>query len=165
MLLAKSPTAIRLIFSPRQSYTFPRLLGDADGGGFDFTPKPAFGRDGRRRTSPAVRAPLRSRPRQSRPRVGAPLEKPARLSRWAKVGASKARGVDKPSQLTEIRHKSPPADPLSIYGLTGVGFGISLSLRHSRESGNPDDCRQSSHSKSITNSSQRIPYPFMGLQG
>ena len=33
---------------------------------------------------------------------------------------------------------------------------------HSRESGNPDGYNQSSHSKSSTNSSQRIPSPFMG---
>ena len=34
--------------------------------------------------------------------------------------------------------------------------------RHSRESGNPNDCSQASHQKSSTNSSQRIPSPFMG---
>jgi len=34
--------------------------------------------------------------------------------------------------------------------------------RHSRESGNPDDCIQARHLKSSTNSSQRIPSPFMG---
>ena len=34
--------------------------------------------------------------------------------------------------------------------------------RHSRESGNPDDRSQASHPKSSTNSSQRIPSPFMG---
>ena len=37
--------------------------------------------------------------------------------------------------------------------------------RHSRESGNPDACSQDRHPKSSTNSSQRIPSPFMGLQG
>ena len=37
-----------------------------------------------------------------------------------------------------------------------------FSPRHSRESGNPDDCSQSNHPKSSTNSSQRIPSPFMG---
>ena len=35
--------------------------------------------------------------------------------------------------------------------------------RHSRESGNPDDCSQARHPKSGMNSSQRIPSPFMGL--
>ena len=37
-----------------------------------------------------------------------------------------------------------------------------FSPRHSRESGNPDDCSQANHPKSSTNSSQRIPSPFMG---
>ena len=37
--------------------------------------------------------------------------------------------------------------------------------RHSRESGNPDDCSQDRRPKSSANSNQRIPSPFMGLQG
>ena len=34
--------------------------------------------------------------------------------------------------------------------------------RHSRESGNPDGCSQSSHMKPSINHSQWIPSPFMG---
>ena len=37
--------------------------------------------------------------------------------------------------------------------------------RHPRESGNPDDCSQDRHPKSRTNSGQRTPFPFTGLQG
>ena len=37
--------------------------------------------------------------------------------------------------------------------------------RHSRESGNPDDCSQAHCPKPSLNSSRRIPSPFMGLQG
>ena len=40
-----------------------------------------------------------------------------------------------------------------------------FSPRHSRESGNPDGRAQARHSKSGMNSSQRIPYPFMGIKG
>ena len=35
--------------------------------------------------------------------------------------------------------------------------------RHSRESGNPDDCSQARYTKSSMNRERQIPSPFMGL--
>ena len=67
------------------------------------------------------------------------------------------------SSPSEIKYKCQPADPLSLDGLTGVGFGIRLSPRHSRESGNPVGCRQVRHPKSGINANRRIPSPFDGL--
>ena len=40
-----------------------------------------------------------------------------------------------------------------------------LSPRHSRESGNPDDCDQAHHPKSSVNRERQIPSPIKGLQG
>ena len=44
----------------------------------------------------------------------------------ANVGVARERGVGETSQSPEIRYKSQPADPLSLYGLTGVGFVFRL---------------------------------------
>ena len=60
-----------------------------------------------------------------------------------------------PSPFPPSRPSFPPSRPHHSH----------LLPRHSRESGNPDDCSQARRPKSSTNSSQRIPSPFMGLQG
>ena len=44
-------------------------------------------------------------------------------------------------------------------------FYSRFSPRHSRESGNPEGCSQARQLKSSTNSSRRLPSPFMGLRG
>ena len=44
-------------------------------------------------------------------------------------------------------------------------LSLRLTPRHSRESGNPEDCSQASHPKSSINSSQRIPFSLYGLAG
>ena len=37
------------------------------------------------------------------------------------------RGIGETSQLPEIKYELQTADPFSLYGLTGVGFGVRLS--------------------------------------
>ena len=39
-----------------------------------------------------------------------------------KVGAARGRGVGETSQLPEIKYESQTTNPLSLYGLTGVGL-------------------------------------------
>ena len=40
----------------------------------------------------------------------------------AKIAAPRECGVGEPSPPPEIMYESPPADPISHYGLTGVGL-------------------------------------------
>ena len=62
------------------------------------------------------------------------------------------RFFDSHSALSRAHSRSLPRHSRPLYP------------RHSRESGNPDDCSQVRHPKSSTNPNQRIPSPFMDLQ-